>query len=352
MKYNSFCAANSGDGFVSLFDTILDEKKSKIYYIKGGPGSGKSTLLKKIASLTDDVELIYCSGDPGSLDGVVLPQQNAVVIDATSPHSHEPHYPGIGGNIIDLGEGWNPNLMDKQKIIDLCDHKSEIYNSCYALLKGAKSIHTGVFAPLIKEISFSKIKNAADKILRQNALWGKENDSANIHHRFFSGITSNGRITYSNSFASLGKNIILLDDRWMIGYLFLNILEAHLTENGIDHINCYHPLLGKEYLQHLIIPCANISIVSRDGIFPLNIDEENIIKKISMQSMLNKEFLNEHKNKLAFIKRILREIVDISCHKLDEARTIHLEIEQEYAKGTCFDATSHLKEKLIDNIFN
>ena len=109
MQFKSFCAANSGEGFLSFFDTLLDEKNQNVYYIKGGPGSGKSTLLKEIASRADDAELVLCSGDPASLDGVILPEQQAVIIEATVPHSHEPRYPGVGGNRSGGGLGSGKN---------------------------------------------------------------------------------------------------------------------------------------------------------------------------------------------------------------------------------------------------
>ena len=126
MKFKTFCAANSGDGFISFFDTILNEKRSRVYYIKGGPGCGKSTFMNAIANQASDAELIYCSGDPSSLDGVILPKQNSIIIDATKPHSFEPKYPGVGGNIIDLGEGWDSDKMNSERIISLCDQKSNL----------------------------------------------------------------------------------------------------------------------------------------------------------------------------------------------------------------------------------
>lgn len=351
MKYNSFCAANSGEGFISFFSTILDEKKQHVYYIKGGPGSGKSTLMRQIAARADHAELIYCSGDPASLDGVVLPEQQAVVIDATSPHSHEPHYPGVGGSIIDLGEGWCPEKLDKAAIMELSDQKKGLYKSCYALLKGAKSIHEGVFTPIADRVSHAKVQILVNKILRQHALWEKREHCAVVQKRFFSGISPDGRITYSDSMEKLGENVIILEDRWMIGHLFLSLMDAKLTENGIDHINGYHPLLGCETLQHLIIPEAHLSILTRDGIFPLEIHEENIIKKVSMQSMIDKAYLDSNKNKLAFIKRLERELLNLATEKLEEARSVHMNLEHEYAKGIDFEATLPLKEKLINNIF-
>ena len=54
MQYQSFCAANSGKGFISFFDSILDEKNKMVYYIKGGPGCGKSTLMRRIAEKAEN----------------------------------------------------------------------------------------------------------------------------------------------------------------------------------------------------------------------------------------------------------------------------------------------------------
>ncbi len=351
MKFKTFCAANTGEGFYSLFPSFIDEKKQQVYYIKGGPGCGKSTLLKQLAERAENAELIYCSGDPASLDGVILPNQNAVVIDATAPHSHEPIFPGVGGNIIDLGIGWDPQKMSKTAIIQKIDAKKSIYKSCYALLKSAKSIQEGVFSTLEKYLSIPKMKQCADKLLRQNALWENLDRKACVKKRFLSGISPDGRITLCDTFLQLGKNIIILEDRWMVSHAMLSILEQHLTENGIDHINCYHPLFGESRLQHLIVPDAKLSIVTRDGLFPLELPEESIVRKINLQGMMEKTYLDEHKNKLAFIKRIEREILNLATEKLSEARSLHLEIEQEYAKGTDFSKADQLKEKLINNIF-
>ena len=352
MHYKTFCAANSGDGFTSFFESLTDEKNQKVFYIKGGPGSGKSTLLKRIAAMADNAEMIYCSGDPASLDAVVLPDQNAIIFDATAPHSFEPKYPGIGGNIVDLGEGWNPQKMNKKKIIRLNDQKAEIYKSCYSILEAASKIHVGVFFPLSKQLEHKKITNTGERILKQYALWENHNRQASVTKRFLSAISPDGRITLTDTFQLLSKQIIILEDRWMIGHELLSYIDCKLTENGIDHINCYHPLLGAKTIQHIIIPTANLSIITKDGLFPIEIPEEAITRKITIQSYIDKTFLEEKKNKLVFIKRLMRELLNTACEKLSEARDLHMKIEQEYAYGTDFDSTESLKEKLINNLFN
>jgi hypothetical protein len=57
-------------------------------------------------------ELIYCSSDPRSLDGVIISAngKKIAVIDSTSPHERDAKIPGATDEIINLGEhfdiGW------------------------------------------------------------------------------------------------------------------------------------------------------------------------------------------------------------------------------------------------------
>ncbi len=351
MQFKTFCAANSGDGFISFFDTLTNEKKYAVYYIKGGPGSGKSTLLKQIASRAENAELIYCSGDPFSLDAVVLPDQKAVIMDATAPHSYEPKFPAVGGNIIDLGEGWAPEKLNKDLIIKLMEEKSEIYDSCYALLGSAKKLFISVFSPMYKHLDYHRLTNIGDRILKQYALWEKRENPAKVEKRFLSAISPDGRITLTETIQKFGKRIIVLEDRWMASGLLLSYLDQKLTQNGIDHINSYHPLCGKDQLHHIIIPERNLSVVTKDGLFPIELEEETVARKIVVQNYFSKEYLEDRKNKLAFYKRILRELINGACENLDLARNLHLKIEKEYALGTDFQATEPLKKKLMNKLF-
>ncbi len=351
MKFESFCAANSGLGFISFFDTLLNEKKHKVFYIKGGPGSGKSTFMKEIAKHTDHAELILCSGDPSSLDGVVLPKENTIIIDATKPHSHEPKYPGVGGNILDLGIGWDSKKLNKERIVALSDQKSKIYENCYSLLQSALSLKNTLFSALNPHLDHAKIEYIGDKILRQNALWDPAGRDASIKNRFLSSISPDGMLTLWETFEKLGKNFILLEDRWQISHVLLSYLDHQLSKRGIDHINSFHPLSGKKTMQHMIIPKANLSIITKDGLFVREIAEENILRKINLQNSLEKEYLESNKNKLNFIKRLEKEILLLAVDKLAEARYIHMEIENEYAKGMDHTATRQLKENFINDLY-
>ena len=138
----------------------------------------------------------------------------------------------------------------------------------------------------------------------------------------------------------------------MIAEPLLNYIDQQLSKRGIDHINSYHPLLGKETLHHIIVPQVGLSIISKDGYFDFPIEEDRIIKKINLQNMLDKTTLDLNKNKFTFIKKIQKEILNLATDKLNEAKNIHMKIEQEYAIGTNFKATEHLRKNLINKLFS
>ena len=63
---------------VGLYDHLLPPEQARaIYILKGGPGCGKSTLMRRVGAWAEEAglktEYILCSGDPDSLDGLILP---------------------------------------------------------------------------------------------------------------------------------------------------------------------------------------------------------------------------------------------------------------------------------------
>ena len=78
MVTNFFVGANSGEGFQNLFSEVVDLADTyDLMVLKGGPGVGKNTFMREIGRCMEaagaPVEYLWCSGDPDSLDGVVLP---------------------------------------------------------------------------------------------------------------------------------------------------------------------------------------------------------------------------------------------------------------------------------------
>ena len=81
--------------FHSLYHQLSDPNRMQaLYIIKGGPGSGKSTLMRRVERHAKaaglETQQVLCSGDPDSLDALLLPQLKAALVDGTAPQGVVP----------------------------------------------------------------------------------------------------------------------------------------------------------------------------------------------------------------------------------------------------------------------
>ena len=121
-------------------------KRQRLYIIKGGPGTGKSTLMRKVADEAEkngmDSELIFCSSDPSSLDGVIIPSLDTAIVDGTAPHLMDASLPGTKDEILNLGQFWNSDeLYARRDDIELLGkRKSKAYKRVFTYLSAMGEI--------------------------------------------------------------------------------------------------------------------------------------------------------------------------------------------------------------------
>ena len=133
-----FLGANAPDGFYSLYPQLIDlERARAVYILKGGPGCGKSTLMCRVGERMEqaglETEYILCSGDPDSLDGLVLPQLGVAIVDGTAPHVVEAKYPAVVERYVNLGRSYAASgLQDvREEIMRAMEGHPACYQRAY-----------------------------------------------------------------------------------------------------------------------------------------------------------------------------------------------------------------------------
>ena len=98
-----FLGGNTPSGFHSLYHQLsAPSRMQALYIIKGGTGSGKSTLMRRVERHAKaaglETQQVLCSGDPDSLDALLLPQLKAALVDGTAPQGVVPlvHFSSYG----------------------------------------------------------------------------------------------------------------------------------------------------------------------------------------------------------------------------------------------------------------
>ena len=147
MIFESFMGALTPYGFVGHFDSLCEARLPlRLFTIKGGPGCGKSSTMKRIAErLTvagHDVELVHCSSDPASLDGVICPSLGFAVADGTAPHIIEPILPVAGQNVISLYDFIDENIsLHADELRELFSKNARCFTRANRFISASASLY-------------------------------------------------------------------------------------------------------------------------------------------------------------------------------------------------------------------
>ena len=191
-----FAASNTYGGFVSYFDEVFPtEEFDRIYVLKGGPGTGKSSFMRKIAEHFTknecEVEEVYCSSDPRSLDGIIISynSKKIAILDGTAPHERDAKIPGAFDEIINLADSLDTGWLTakREEILSLAREKSNAYSTAYSYLEIAGKAKDFLHKIYKTNFDIFKAKSKAECILQEIPT----NDSGRIVTRL---ICSFGRL--------------------------------------------------------------------------------------------------------------------------------------------------------------
>ena len=350
-----FMGANTPDGFHSLFQGLyFPEKGWRLYIIKGGPGTGKSTLMKKIAAECDIrglfCERIFCSSDPKSLDGVIIPSLKISIADGTSPHVIEPKYPGASEKFVDLGAFRDDRALMKNReiIIEKTKENSACHKKSTEFLFAARSCENDTASVVIPTMKMGTLHRFSEKLATAK-LTADGADEGLIHKRFLSAFTPDGFVIFNESFLSMcEKRVVLYDSLGCASSVILKVLSLRAAEKGISGYICYSPLFPDSRPEQLIFPQLSLGFYVANS--PLS-DAFGECFKVDCMRFYDREALSRHKNRISFNKRSRDEMFSGAVQSMKRAKAVHDELEKYYITAMDFDSMSLYAEKLIDEIF-
>ena len=262
-----FLASNSPRGFFSKMN-IFDENLPgdwKCNIIKGSPGCGKSTYMKKIAKEVEEmnfgVEYIHCPSDPDSLDAVIFPDLKTCYVDGTAPHVIDPIFPGISGEIIDLGKLKNLNeaANNKEQIFDLDKNCKKFYSKSQKYLIAFSSILSNSIEQSAETLDIEKLRKISNKISK---TFFKKNlfKSSEKSIRLLSSMGPKGLIFFNQNFDLYDYVYYIKDDLNLISDILLDNILKIATKKGYDSIVCINPLSLNEKIESIMFPESSLAI--------------------------------------------------------------------------------------------
>lgn len=354
---NYYACANSACGFVNMFDSNI-KGLNKLFILKGEPETFKSSLISNIGlnwyAKGFDVEFIHCSSDNDSLDGVIIPELKAGVIDGTAPHDIEPNASGVTKKYVNLG-----NIVSSQK---LSEHKAEIlsinnkisncYKDAYESFGEAMKIHDEWKKIYIENIDFRKINEITSSTIKLLLPDKTLKKKSSVKHRFFQSTTSNGTVDYiQNLTEDISKRYFIKGRPGSGKSTMLKKIATAALEKGFD-IEVYHCEFDADSIDMVILRELGIAIF--DSTPPHEYYPDRYTDEIIdiYSSAINADTDEKYKEQLAAIISNYKDKINVGTEYLAKAKFLHDELKKFYTEAANFKAMDKIAEDISSAIGN
>ena len=333
-----FLGANSPSGFYSLYPHLLPPEEAQgIFILKGGPGCGKSSFMRRVArhaqAAGQSCILVPCSGDPDSLDALILPELDAAIADGTAPHVIEPRYPGAVESYIDLGRFYDRRGLAplRQDIIRAtADYKSQ-YARVYRCLDAAGALRRDRRELILTPALRARLAKRAAGIIRREIK--KTGGHGTATPRFLSAVTCRGRLCLWETVSAQAKRVYELSDPYGAAHELLSPILAAALEAGHDAVVCPDPM-APERLAHLILPGAGLAFVSSA---PGMAYPNRPYRRLRLDAMADPELCRANRARLRFSQKVAAALEDEAVSGLARAKEAHDALEALYNPHVDFD---------------
>lgn len=330
-----FLGANTGRGFSSLYEeTVGSLAPEKLYVVKGSAGCGKSGLMKRVAAhaaeLGQRVIRVLCSGDPDSLDGVVLPALGIAFFDGTSPHVLEPALTGQKGFYADLSRFFT---SPAEGLEALEEAYREHYRKAYRYLASAGSL---------EEVRRCSGETRSAVCRRAEALaartLGRGRGEGRVLRCYTDAFTCRGLVSLEESRRALAARLVALTGGSEASDLFLRTYLRAAVERGREVILCPDPR-EKRRIAHLLLPELGFGITTGAG------DRRIHLEKLGPPPS------DGEKAEARELDKLRSSLLDAAQRELALAKEDHDRLEAAVAPHVDFSGVTAYTEELIRAVF-
>ncbi len=356
MQYTDFfLGAGSPTGFVGYFNQLTKpELDLDVTLIKAGPGCGKSTFMRSIADHLamqgHSVELIHCSSDSDSLDGVICTEKGFAIIDATAPHVVEPEYPGAVEKVVSFFDFLDNDKLrvSREQIVELFKRNKCFHDRATRYITAAGSLVQDSMRVAGFCTDTQKLEGFCRRFCAKRIKPNDDKGQGREHMRLLGAITPKGFVFYGDTVLSMAQDVVVIDDRYgFISKKILSVVRDDAISKGLDVYTCYCAMSPYEKIEHIIIPSLSLAIVTRNEFTGFEFGNVEVIKS---SRFLIPEQLRGRKKRLKFNRTTTVELLSQAQLMLSQAKSVHDDIEKYYVDAMDFGALKAVFEQVTSKL--
>lgn len=348
---NYYAGGNTGRGFYNLFNSNL-KGLDRLFILKGGPGTGKSSLMKRLAAEWGQkgysIELIHCSSDNDSIDGIIIPSLKVGVVDGTAPHVIEPLAPGAIEEYINLGRAWNSELLiqHRKEIVGIQKKISEKFQCAYDSFAEGLKEHDDLEEIYIKEMSYEKANQVALELIEKIFSDQASEKEAIVRDRFLGAATPKGAVDFiANLTEGLTKRYFIKGRAGTGKSTLLKKIAAVSEERGFD-TEIYHCGFDPNSLDMVIIRELGVAIFDSTDpheYFPDREGDEIVDLYLAAVTPGTDE---KYSIEIKEVHKRYKDKMKEGTAYLAEAKALHDELEQYYIEAMDYAIVDEIYEEV------
>lgn len=340
-------SGNTSAGYQSFLPAIIDSL-ARVYILKGAPGSGRSTFIRQaglaLCERGFDVEFYVCPLNASSLEGVVFPQLATGIVNGSLPCPVEPRYPGVTGDIINLGEHWDREkiVTNQEEIQQLVNEMEKDTGRAYSLLREAELAKEKLKGNWLPDLDLERLDALVQKLAKE-ILDGQPGE----RHFFGSTVSSQGLVSFIDELSEhCRKRYILKGPPGSGKSTVLAAIGTRAAQRGYL-VEYYHNGLNPDSLDMVIITNLQVALIDGEGI---NLSAGPYDTIIDTGECVDLKPGDDNAPEINDTRRTLESLLLDAAETLRDAESHRKRLQKLYTRAMDFSEVDRIRARVLEEI--
>ena len=355
MQTNQSCffRTNTSEGGVSYLpelgfqDDESQPPQNRVVYIKSGYGGAASRLIGEAARLAAEqggAPEVHWDA-PGRERRCAMRLDHLCLIDAEYPYCLDAKLPGAGEELFSLDTCRdNTRLRAEREMLQQLQNtwRRELARAG-RFLRAARAMKKDMNFVAAETLDLPKMERYASRFAVRrfpapNGHVGRES------RRFLTAVTGQGLLLRRSGLEQGYQNAVIMEDEYGIAPILWNLLRGYALGNGIDAISCPCVLFPRGEPEHLLLPGIGLACFTANRRHPIEMDGA---QRIQAGRFFDKEALREHRCRMRFCRRTLRELLAEAYQAQAQAEEARAALDEIFAGAELPGAVENAAQLLL-----
>jgi len=347
-----FLRTNTAEGCVThLSELCAPEAGQRVVHLRSGLGGASAALLAALAergagSAGAPSQSYWDAPGRERRCAVCLPEHGIVVLDAEPPWPLEAKLPGAGEELVSLDQCRdNAALRERrEELRQLFTTRKNEQERAGRFLRAARAMKRDMAFVAGETLDIAKIERYASRFALRR-LPAPTGHVGRESKRFMTAITGQGLLLRRSVLNEVCTDTVVLEDEYGVAApLLWNLVRAYALGNGQDIISCACLLFPDGEPEHLVIPGLGLACFTANRRHPISFEDA---QRIQASRFFDKEALREHRCRLSFCRRTMRELLAEAYQAQEAADKARAAMDTVYARALIPGAIEDLAERIL-----